>query len=45
MKVNDASALFNELKDAYEFKLDELKQDGEVSTKKNIKRMFKGFVK
>ena len=34
MKVNDASALFNELKDAYELKLDELKQDGEISTKK-----------
>ncbi|MFJ3292843.1 hypothetical protein ACIPKK_12580 [Enterobacter asburiae] len=34
MKGNDASALFNELKDAYELKLDELKQEGEISTNK-----------
>ncbi|HFT5241424.1 TPA: hypothetical protein ACGTP8_002211 [Yersinia enterocolitica] len=34
MKGNDVSALFNELKDAYELKLDELKKEGEISTKK-----------
>lgn len=34
MKGNDVSALFNELKDAYEIKLDELKNEREISTKK-----------
>lgn len=34
MKGNDVSALFNKLKDAYELKLDELKKDGKISTKK-----------
>ncbi|CAM7078743.1 hypothetical protein ENINMA044M2_14300 [Enterobacter intestinihominis] len=34
MKGNDVSAFFNELKDSYELKLDELKQEGEISTNK-----------
>lgn len=34
MKGNDVSALFNVLKDAYEIKLDELKNEREISTKK-----------
>lgn len=34
MKGNDVSALFNELKDAYKLKLDELENEGEISTKK-----------
>lgn len=34
MRGNDVSALFNKLKDAYELKLDELKKDGKISTKK-----------
>lgn len=34
MRGSDVSALFNKLKDAYELKLDELKKDGKISTKK-----------
>ncbi|HDQ4039435.1 TPA: hypothetical protein ACGE8O_002332 [Yersinia enterocolitica] len=34
MKGNDVGALFNELNDAYELKLDELKKEGKISTEK-----------
>lgn len=41
MKGNDVSALFDELNDAFGFKLDELKKEGRISTKKYQKDVLR----